>query len=44
MKSRKSTWGLRLLALVLAIVIYHVLKNETVRPGHDNERHLFHYR
>ena len=34
-------WGLRLLALVLAIVIYHTLKNESVHNGSTNDRPLF---
>ena len=38
---QNGNWGLKLLALVLAIVIYHSLKNESVRTGHENDRHLF---
>ncbi|MGN0833548.1 MAG: hypothetical protein ACI4RD_07865 [Kiritimatiellia bacterium] len=43
MTSLKSgNWGLKLLALILAIVIYHALKNETVRTeAAANDRHLF---
>jgi len=38
---KDGDWGLKLLALVLAIVIYHTLKTD---PGADNkphDRHLF---
>jgi len=38
---KKGNWGLKLLALVLAIVIYHALKNESARSGRTNERSLF---
>ena len=37
---KNGNWGLKLLALVLAIVIYHALKNETVREesaAHDRQ-------
>ena len=33
---RNGDWGLKLLALILAIVVYHVLKNETL-PGVNHE-------
>ena len=35
---KNGNWGLKLLALILAIVIYHSLKNESVQNrtnGHD---------
>lgn len=39
---KNGNWGLKLLALILAIVIYHALKDETVRTdAHENDRHLF---
>ena len=38
---RNKNWGLKLLALVLAIVIYHALKNESARSGHENDRPFF---
>ena len=40
----KGDWGLRLLALILAIVIYHALKTETDKAPNDNETHFFQYR
>jgi len=36
--------GLKLLALVLAIVIYHVLKQETSSPANVHDRSFFQYR
>lgn len=38
---KNGNWGLKLLALVLAIVIYHALKDENVRIDTRNDRHLF---
>ena len=39
---KNGNWGLKLLALVLAIVIYHALNNETVRAeSATHDRHLF---
>ena len=40
----KGNWGLRILALVLAIVIYHTLKTESANSGRhsrNNDRHFF---
>lgn len=37
-------WGLRLLALVLAIIIYHSLKNGSDSPRNQNDRSFFEYR
>lgn len=37
-----SAWGLRLLALILAIMIYHALKTETSHSGTTDDRTLFH--
>ena len=39
---REGNWGLKLLALILAIVIYHTIKNDlgTNRTSHD--RHILH--
>jgi hypothetical protein len=37
-------WGLRLLALVLAIIIYHSLKDESNSPKAKNDRSFFEYR
>jgi len=37
-----GNWGLKLLALILAIVIYHALKNEGASShSDDNDRKLF---
>lgn len=37
---KSGNWGLRILALILAIVIYHALKTETsrVQPSHSHDR------
>ncbi len=42
----KGEWGIKLLALILAIVLYHSLKHGTEnadKPKHD-ERAIFQYR
>lgn len=40
-----NNWGLKLLALLLALIIYHSLRQETVRPKvDDNDRQFFQYR
>ena len=36
-----GNWGLKLLALVLAIVIYYTIKNESAQSGRTNDRKLF---
>jgi len=36
-----ENWGLKILALVLAIVIYHALKTETTRTQTPDDRHIF---
>ena len=42
MKSLKNgNWGLKLLALILAIVIYHALKDEAAGSGRIHERTIF---
>ena len=43
---RNGNWGLKLLALILAIVIYHSLKNESSRTqtNTDNDRSIFQHR
>jgi len=38
---RNGNWGLKLLALILAIVIYHALKNESARTGRQDDRRFF---
>lgn len=37
-----SAWGLRLLALIIAIVIYHALKTETATLGTTDDRTPLH--
>ena len=40
---RNGNWGLKLLALILAIVIYHSLKNESAQntTSNGNDRSFF---
>ena len=38
---KNGNWGLKLLALILAIVIYHSLKNESVQTANGNDRSFF---
>jgi len=38
---KNGNWGLKLLALVLAVVIYHALKNESARSGRTDDRSFF---
>ena len=38
---KNGNWGLKLLALILAIVIYHALKDKSVSDGHENDRTFF---
>lgn len=33
-----GNWGLKLLALILALVIYHALKTETANHQKENDR------
>ena len=40
---KNGNWGLKLLALVLAIVIYHAFKNESVQNG-NNDHTFFQHR
>jgi len=37
-------WGLKLLALVLAIIVYHTLKTGSSKTIDSNDRHIFHWR
>ena len=41
---KNGNWGLKLLALILAIVIYHSLKNESTQNTNGNDRSLFQHR
>ena len=41
---KNGNWGLKLLALILAIVIYHSLKNESSQTNTGNDRTLFQHR
>ncbi len=39
---KNGNWGLKLIALLLAIIIYHALKSGTSRnPSTDNDRKFF---
>ena len=38
---RNGKWGLKLLALILAIVVYYALKDKSVSHGHANDRSFF---
>lgn len=40
---KDANWGLKLLALVLAIIVYHAMKSDTGSTN-SNDRHLFHSR
>ena len=37
-------WGLKLLALVLAIIVYHTLTTGSSKDIDPNDRHLFQWR
>ena len=44
---KSGNWGLRLLALLLAVVLYHALKDNAAKArANDNnhDRSFFHYR
>ena len=41
---KDGNWGLKLLALILAIVIYHSLKNESTQTSAGNDRSIFQHR
>ncbi len=38
---KNGNWGLKLLALILAIVIYHTLKTESVQHERTHDRTFF---
>lgn len=38
---KDANWGLKLLALILAIVIYHAMKTDSDRHPNINDRHFF---
>ena len=38
---KNENWGLKLLALVLAIVIYHAMKTDTGKNSERHDRQLF---
>ena len=38
---KNENWGLKLLALILAIVIYHAIKDVTVRIDNRNDQPFF---
>jgi len=39
-----NNWGLKLLALLLALIIYHSLRHESGRQRLDDDRQFFQYR
>lgn len=41
---RNGNWGLKILALVLAIVLYHTLKHGSVHTDNTNDRSLIQHR
>ena len=41
---KNGNWGLKLLALILAIVIYHALKDKSVQTERNNDRTIFQHR
>ena len=41
---KNGNWGLKLLALILAIVIYHSLKNESSQTNAGKDRSIFQHR
>ena len=42
---KNGNWGLKFLALILAIVIYHSLKNESAQSTNgNNDRSFFQHR
>lgn len=38
---RIQNFGLKILALILAIVVYYVLKTDSLRPADPQEHHVF---
>lgn len=38
---KNENWGLKLLALILAIVIYHAMKSNSANHATNNDRQLF---
>ena len=40
LRIKDGNWGLKLLALVLAIVIYHTLKNDSATGGRNHDQQL----
>lgn len=41
LKIRDGNWGLKLLALVLAIVTYYTIKNESAGGGRHHDKRFF---
>jgi len=44
LKLLTDNWGLKLLALLLAIIIYHSMKSDDARLTGDNDRKQYYYR
>ena len=41
---KNGNWGLKLLALALAILLYHIIKNESPSVSQNHDRQFFNYR
>ncbi|MBQ7235337.1 MAG: hypothetical protein IJS36_08020 [Kiritimatiellae bacterium] len=44
LKLLTDNWGLKLLALLLALIIYHSMKSEDSRLHAENDRSQYYYR
>jgi len=44
LKLLTDNWGLKLLSLLLALIVYHSMKSEDARPHTDNDRKQYYYR
>jgi hypothetical protein len=44
LKLLTDNWGLKLLALLLALIIYHTMKSEDSRQHSENDRQQYYYR
>lgn len=44
LKLLTDNWGLKVMSLLLALIIYHSMKSEDSRPRTDNDRKQYYYR
>ena len=44
LKLLTDNWGLKVMSLLLAIIIYHSMKSEDSRSRTDNDRKQYYYR